>query len=284
MEAASYFYKNHKGPCIQACNVLFSPLNLKGAGSVHSFENQAFSVCALAPLSVKWGCKFCSPLWRAFQIHSWKTLCQELCMVVSWAREQVVNALLNNERSVKNYKCASEVQWRIALWPSWRTGLKKSKEAYPLPILSKDKKVKPKFVPRHFLPCLTMLLFTEVKLRYCGSYDSPVKLIHFTCHLMQFVFFLSLELPVEADPHEDGKKECYYNLNDANFCDNVLTSNVTKQECCCTLGAGWGDNCEIFPCPVFGTGKRRLLSPCKLLKHCVNVNSSVLCLQRRLAH
>uniref|UniRef100_A0A670I1Y1 Latent-transforming growth factor beta-binding protein 1 n=1 Tax=Podarcis muralis TaxID=64176 RepID=A0A670I1Y1_PODMU len=51
----------------------------------------------------------------------------------------------------------------------------------------------------------------------------------------------------------DEKKECYYNLNDANFCDNVLTSNVTKQECCCTLGAGWGDNCEIFPCPVLGT-------------------------------
>ena len=72
-----------------------------------------------------------------------------------------------------------------------------------------------------------------------------------------YVFFLPLELPIEADQHEDGKKECYYNLNDANFCDNVLTSNVTKQECCCTLGAGWGDNCEIFPCPVFGTGKRR---------------------------
>ncbi|XP_033859742.3 latent-transforming growth factor beta-binding protein 1-like isoform X3 [Acipenser ruthenus] len=49
------------------------------------------------------------------------------------------------------------------------------------------------------------------------------------------------------------RKECYYNLNDANFCDNVLTSNVTKEECCCTLGAGWGDNCEMFPCPVLGT-------------------------------
>uniref|UniRef100_A0AAR2LG16 Latent-transforming growth factor beta-binding protein 3 n=1 Tax=Pygocentrus nattereri TaxID=42514 RepID=A0AAR2LG16_PYGNA len=50
------------------------------------------------------------------------------------------------------------------------------------------------------------------------------------------------------------RKECYYNLNDENLCDNVLTSSVTIEECCCTLGAGWGDNCEVFPCPVQGTG------------------------------
>ncbi|RMC12633.1 hypothetical protein DUI87_10157 [Hirundo rustica rustica] len=68
-------------------------------------------------------------------------------------------------------------------------------------------------------------------------------------------------MPREADQQEDGKKECYYNLNDANFCDNVLTSNVTKQECCCTLGAGWGDNCEIFPCPVVGTAEFTDLCP-----------------------
>uniref|UniRef100_A0AAQ4RE16 Latent transforming growth factor beta binding protein 2 n=1 Tax=Gasterosteus aculeatus aculeatus TaxID=481459 RepID=A0AAQ4RE16_GASAC len=42
-----------------------------------------------------------------------------------------------------------------------------------------------------------------------------------------------------------GRKECYYNLNDANFCDNVVSRNATKQECCCTVGAGWGDDCEI---------------------------------------
>uniref|UniRef100_A0A674GV33 Latent-transforming growth factor beta-binding protein 1 n=1 Tax=Taeniopygia guttata TaxID=59729 RepID=A0A674GV33_TAEGU len=71
----------------------------------------------------------------------------------------------------------------------------------------------------------------------------------------------SPEMPIEADQQEDGKKECYYNLNDANFCDNVLTSNVTKQECCCTLGAGWGDNCEIFPCPVVGTAEFTDLCP-----------------------
>ncbi|XP_014455555.2 latent-transforming growth factor beta-binding protein 1 isoform X2 [Alligator mississippiensis] len=74
-------------------------------------------------------------------------------------------------------------------------------------------------------------------------------------------FRTSPELPVDADQSENEKKECYYNLNDANFCDNVLTANVTKQECCCTLGAGWGDNCEIFPCPVFGTAEFTDLCP-----------------------
>lgn len=51
------------------------------------------------------------------------------------------------------------------------------------------------------------------------------------------------------------RKECYYRLNDENLCESVLTSHVTLQECCCTLGAGWGDNCEVHPCPVNGTGK-----------------------------
>ncbi|XP_078504880.1 latent-transforming growth factor beta-binding protein 1 [Lissotriton helveticus] len=66
----------------------------------------------------------------------------------------------------------------------------------------------------------------------------------------------------EADSHtSDDLKECYYNLNDANFCDNVLTSNITKQECCCTLGAGWGDNCEIFPCPVADSAEFKAMCP-----------------------
>ena len=52
------------------------------------------------------------------------------------------------------------------------------------------------------------------------------------------------------------RKECYYRLNDENLCESVLTSHVTLEECCCTLGAGWGDNCEVHPCPVNGTGEQ----------------------------
>uniref|UniRef100_A0A3P8N9S3 Latent-transforming growth factor beta-binding protein 2 n=1 Tax=Astatotilapia calliptera TaxID=8154 RepID=A0A3P8N9S3_ASTCA len=57
------------------------------------------------------------------------------------------------------------------------------------------------------------------------------------------------------------RRECYYNLNDANFCDNVLSHNTTKQECCCTAGAGWGDNCEIHACPVQGSDDYKQLCP-----------------------
>ncbi|XP_077477213.1 latent-transforming growth factor beta-binding protein 2-like isoform X3 [Stigmatopora argus] len=59
-----------------------------------------------------------------------------------------------------------------------------------------------------------------------------------------------LKPSISAAPSAEERKECYYNLNDANFCDNVLSRNSTKQECCCTVGAGWGDNCEIHACPA----------------------------------
>uniref|UniRef100_A0A3Q1FKG5 Latent transforming growth factor beta binding protein 1 n=1 Tax=Acanthochromis polyacanthus TaxID=80966 RepID=A0A3Q1FKG5_9TELE len=57
------------------------------------------------------------------------------------------------------------------------------------------------------------------------------------------------------------RKECYYHLNDENLCESVLTSHVTLQECCCTLGAGWGDNCEVHPCPVNGTDQFNEMCP-----------------------
>ncbi|XP_070697809.1 latent-transforming growth factor beta-binding protein 2-like [Pempheris klunzingeri] len=64
-----------------------------------------------------------------------------------------------------------------------------------------------------------------------------------------------------SSPSAEERKECYYNLNDANFCDNVLSRNTTKQECCCTVGAGWGDNCEIHACPVPGRDDYNQLCP-----------------------
>ncbi|XP_049319930.1 latent-transforming growth factor beta-binding protein 2 isoform X1 [Astyanax mexicanus] len=80
-----------------------------------------------------------------------------------------------------------------------------------------------------------------------------------------------VEIPVVREPErpapppaasdEGQRKECYYNLNDANLCENVLSHNATKQECCCTVGAGWGDNCEIHPCPVKGQAEYDWLCP-----------------------
>uniref|UniRef100_A0A8C1G380 Latent-transforming growth factor beta-binding protein 1 n=1 Tax=Cyprinus carpio TaxID=7962 RepID=A0A8C1G380_CYPCA len=56
-------------------------------------------------------------------------------------------------------------------------------------------------------------------------------------------------------------KVCYFNLNDENLCDKVLASSMTKEECCCTLGAGWGDNCEVHPCPIPGTDQFSQMCP-----------------------
>uniref|UniRef100_A0A8C4VS97 Latent transforming growth factor beta binding protein 2 n=1 Tax=Gopherus evgoodei TaxID=1825980 RepID=A0A8C4VS97_9SAUR len=49
------------------------------------------------------------------------------------------------------------------------------------------------------------------------------------------------------------RKECYYHISDVQLCDSVLAKNTTKEECCCTEGAAWGDNCETHPCPILGT-------------------------------
>ncbi|KAG7466387.1 hypothetical protein MATL_G00164230 [Megalops atlanticus] len=76
-------------------------------------------------------------------------------------------------------------------------------------------------------------------------------------------FVDAVHAPESPSAPSDGeeRKECYYNLNDANFCDNVLSRNTTKQECCCTVGAGWGDNCEIHPCPIIGREDYNELCP-----------------------
>uniref|UniRef100_A0A3P9A9Z7 Latent transforming growth factor beta binding protein 3 n=1 Tax=Esox lucius TaxID=8010 RepID=A0A3P9A9Z7_ESOLU len=66
----------------------------------------------------------------------------------------------------------------------------------------------------------------------------------------------------EIEVDVEDKKECYLNLDDTVFCDSVLATNVTKQECCCSsLGKGWGDHCEIYPCPVDHSSEFHSLCP-----------------------
>ncbi|XP_069750084.1 latent-transforming growth factor beta-binding protein 3 isoform X1 [Narcine bancroftii] len=75
-------------------------------------------------------------------------------------------------------------------------------------------------------------------------------------------FFLSSDGTSCEEPEKpEGKKECYLSLDDPIFCDSVLATNITKEECCCSLGAGWGDLCEIYPCPVHSTAEFHSLCP-----------------------
>lgn len=81
-----------------------------------------------------------------------------------------------------------------------------------------------------------------------ASLAGPVsQLSHGICALISFAA-AAVQMPM------DEKKECYLNLDDTVFCDSVLATNVTKQECCCSIGVGWGDHCEIYPCPVYHSG------------------------------
>ncbi|XP_039389695.1 latent-transforming growth factor beta-binding protein 2 isoform X6 [Mauremys reevesii] len=61
------------------------------------------------------------------------------------------------------------------------------------------------------------------------------------------------ERPIAPRPAGSERKECYYHISDVQLCDSVLAKNTTKEECCCTEGAAWGDNCETHPCPILGT-------------------------------
>ncbi|XP_078057056.1 latent-transforming growth factor beta-binding protein 3 isoform X1 [Mustelus asterias] len=75
-------------------------------------------------------------------------------------------------------------------------------------------------------------------------------------------FILSLDKYTCEEPERpEDKKECYLSLDDTIFCDSVLATNITKEECCCSLGAGWGDLCEIYPCPVHSTAEFHSLCP-----------------------
>lgn len=79
------------------------------------------------------------------------------------------------------------------------------------------------------------------------------QVIGFAHQNLSFLTFVMLA-PAAVRVLTDEKKECYLNLDDTVFCDSVLATNVTKQECCCSIGVGWGDHCEIYPCPVSQSG------------------------------
>ncbi|XP_048837123.1 latent-transforming growth factor beta-binding protein 4 isoform X45 [Brienomyrus brachyistius] len=55
-------------------------------------------------------------------------------------------------------------------------------------------------------------------------------------------------------------RECYYNTQDQSTC-RVLTRNSTYQECCCTVGEGWGLHCQYSPCPSPGSVAYQALCP-----------------------
>ncbi|XP_036440701.1 latent-transforming growth factor beta-binding protein 4-like [Colossoma macropomum] len=61
-----------------------------------------------------------------------------------------------------------------------------------------------------------------------------------------------------AGPGE--KRECYYNIEQQDSC-RILTRNSSLQECCCTVGQGWGQLCLYQRCPELSTAEFQTLCP-----------------------
>ncbi|XP_051580184.1 latent-transforming growth factor beta-binding protein 4-like isoform X3 [Myxocyprinus asiaticus] len=55
-------------------------------------------------------------------------------------------------------------------------------------------------------------------------------------------------------------RECYYGISQPYSC-KILDQNTTLQECCCTVGQGWGLLCQYDICPEAGTVEFQSLCP-----------------------
>ncbi|XP_053329536.1 latent-transforming growth factor beta-binding protein 4 [Spea bombifrons] len=67
--------------------------------------------------------------------------------------------------------------------------------------------------------------------------------------------------PVPPRTGGSGLHECYYNLEDPRVCENVLAQNISRAGCCCSVGKGWGRNCQIQRCPEADTAEFQALCP-----------------------
>ncbi|KAL7980669.1 hypothetical protein Chor_001823 [Crotalus horridus] len=59
---------------------------------------------------------------------------------------------------------------------------------------------------------------------------------------------------VQSENGDGLRRECYYDPNTVQACEDILSRNATHQECCCSLGHGWGLDCHLQTCPSLGTG------------------------------
>uniref|UniRef100_A0A3P8TW60 Latent-transforming growth factor beta-binding protein 1 n=1 Tax=Amphiprion percula TaxID=161767 RepID=A0A3P8TW60_AMPPE len=66
--------------------------------------------------------------------------------------------------------------------------------------------------------------------------------------------------PPGRPPPSMSLRECYYNLAERGTC-SLLATNTSQQECCCTVGEGWGLGCQYHTCPPPDTAEFLSLCP-----------------------
>ncbi|XP_044210689.1 latent-transforming growth factor beta-binding protein 2 isoform X1 [Thunnus albacares] len=69
-----------------------------------------------------------------------------------------------------------------------------------------------------------------------------------------------VDLPSLPAARPGELRECYYNLADRGTC-SLLATNTSQQECCCTVGEGWGLGCQYHTCPPIDTAEFLSLCP-----------------------
>lgn len=70
----------------------------------------------------------------------------------------------------------------------------------------------------------------------------------------------AVDLPPLPPPLPGELRECYYHLADRGTC-SLLATNSSQQECCCTVGEGWGLGCQYHSCPPPHTAQFLSLCP-----------------------
>ncbi|KAM8769180.1 latent-transforming growth factor beta-binding protein 4 isoform 2-T2 [Acanthopagrus schlegelii] len=69
-----------------------------------------------------------------------------------------------------------------------------------------------------------------------------------------------VEMPPLPAARPGELRECYYNLAERGAC-SLLATNTSQQECCCTVGEGWGLGCQYHTCPPTGSAEFLTLCP-----------------------
>lgn len=69
-----------------------------------------------------------------------------------------------------------------------------------------------------------------------------------------------VEMPPLPAARPGELRECYYNLAERGAC-SLLATNTSQQECCCTVGEGWGLGCQYHTCPPTGSGEATATQP-----------------------
>lgn len=54
-------------------------------------------------------------------------------------------------------------------------------------------------------------------------------------------------------------RDCFYSRAEWGS-RSLLAANISQQECCCTLGEGWGPGSQYRACPAADTGGIRTLT------------------------